>query len=404
MSFYLKYKGQSSEGIFEIADVKRPLLPSLEDTTMKIIGRPGLINFGQQIGTRNIEVEIIMISNDFVSFRSLAEQVATFLYSPDPEELIFSDEPDRVYFARLSGDTEIDQILKYGRGTLSFVCFDPFKYAANETVLLDSNVLSGEVVSINNGGNQPVKPLAKIRNTKPLPGNYCTNPGFEANKAGWTFQNTGGSTGSLARDTLTKFQGLASGKLAKTNTTTAIPRCYFTFTGYQVGKTYPFEAYVRSDVLDGLKVYAEEEDPVNWVYAQVSPTAFSGAAGAWSKISFNVTPTMNGGVVYIFFEAFKAGAYSSWIDEVYMFTDQMNVISNPKLELGTESIQFMGDLSNGDELVLDFDKWTAKLNSTNVLKDIEGDFFEVPVGSQNVTFRSDKGEAELEIVHRNRWL
>jgi predicted phage tail component-like protein len=404
MKFILFFGGVSSEGIFKITEIRRPILPLLQDITKKVNGRPGLISFGQHIDMRFIEVDIVIPSEDRTDFRRKVEEIASFLYSEDTKTLQFFDDMERVYFARLTGDTNIEQVVNYGRGTITFICLDPFKYAAEPTILLDSTVLNNDSLVISNQGNQPVKPVIAIRNTKPLPGNYCTNPGFEANKNGWTFQNTGGSSGSLARDTSTFFKGVASGKLAKTNTTTAIPRCFFVFSGYQVGKTYPFEAYVKSAVLDGLKVYAEEEDPVNWVYKQVSPTAYSGAAEAWSKISFDVIPTMNGGNIYIFFEAFKAGAYSAWIDEVYMFTDQMNVISNPKLELGTESIQFIGDLSNGDELVLDFDKWTAKLNTTNVLKNITGDFFEVPVGEQSITFKAGQGEAEIESTHRNRWL
>jgi predicted phage tail component-like protein len=404
MKFFLNFGGVSSEGIFRITEIRRPILPSLQDVTKKVNGRPGVMNFGQQIDVRIIEVDIVIPADDRTSFRRKVEEIAGFLYSKEAKTLQFFDDLERVYFARLTGDTNIEQVVNMGRGTITFICFDPFKYAAEPTVVLDSNVINNDLLVINNQGNQPVKPVIAIRNKKPLPGNYCTNPGFEANKNGWTFQNTGGSSGSLVRDTSTFFKGVASGKLAKTNTTTAIPRCYFVFSGYEVGKTYPFEAYVKSAVLDGLKVYAEEEDPVNWVYAQVSPTAFSGAAGTWSKISFDVTPTMNEGNIYIFFEAFKAGAYSSWLDEVYMFTDQMNVISNPRLELGDDFIQYTGDLSNGDELVLDLDKWTAKLNTTNVLKDITGDFFELPTGEQSLTFKNSQGEAEIESTHRDRWL
>ncbi|MCS0789515.1 phage tail family protein [Cytobacillus firmus] len=404
MKFFLIFGGVSSEGIFKITEIRRPILPPLQDITMKVNGRPGLISLGQHIDMRVIEVDIVIPSEDRTDFRKKVEKVADFLYSQDTKTLQFFDDMERIYFARVTGDTNIEQVVNMGKGTITFVCFDPLKYAAEPTILLDSSVLNNSSFVIRNQGNQPVKPVIAIRNTKPIPGNYCTNPGFEVNKNGWTFQNTGGSTGSLARDTSTFFKGAASGKLAKTNTTTAIPRCFFVFSGYQVGKIYPFEAYVKSDVLDGLKVYAEEEDPVNWIYKQVSPTVYSGAAGSWSKISFDVTPTMNGGNIYIFFEAFKAGAYNSWIDEVYMFTDQMNVISNPRIELGNEFIQYTGDLGNGDELVLDFDKWTAKLNTTNVLKDITGDFFEVPVGDQSFTFKVKQGDAEIEYMHRNRWL
>jgi predicted phage tail component-like protein len=404
MKFILFFGGVSSEGIFKITEIRRPILPPLQDITKKVNGRPGLISFGQHIDMRVIEVDIVIPSEDRTDFRRKVEEIASFLYSEDTKTLQFFDDMERIYFARLTGDTNIEQVVNYGRGTITFICFDPFKYAAEPTILLDSTILNNDSLVISNQGNQPAKPVIAIRNTKPLPGNYCTNPGFEANKNGWTYQNTGGSSGSLARDTTSFFKGIASGKLAKTNTTTAIPRCYITMSGYTPGKTYPFEAYVKSAVLDGLTVYAEEEDPVTWNYTYPSPTVLSGAAGAWSKISFDVKPTVNGGTVFIFFEARKAGAYNSWIDEVYLFTDQINIISNPKIELGTEFIEYTGDLSNGDELVLDFDKWTAKLNTTNVLKDITGDFFEVPVGEQSLMFKATKGEAEIESMHRNRWL
>jgi len=106
----------------------------------------------------------------------------------------------------------------------------------------------------------------------------------------------------------------------------------------------------------------------------------------------------------VFFEARVAQSYASWIDEVELLSDNPNVVIKPGIQLGSRFLRYSGNLYAGDELILDLDHWTAKVNGINVLKDMEGDFFELASGNNSLTFLADAGIAETETTIYGRWL
>jgi phage-related protein len=49
------------------------------------------------------------------------------------QELIFDDEPDKMYYARLNVQINIEQIIKlFNDFSLEYICYDPFTYSATE--------------------------------------------------------------------------------------------------------------------------------------------------------------------------------------------------------------------------------------------------------------------------------
>lgn len=394
----------SSEKKIILQKVHDSILPSIQSRFLELPGRHGGLYQGHSYKPREIVLDIGILEISKENLRQRVFEIAAWL---DPQkglrQLILPDTPDKAIDAVLTGTTEIERIVTVGKGSLAFLCPDPFFYSIDGQHYLFSDMTGGQQLVLNNPGTYPEVPVITIRNNEILPENLCPNPGFEADTSGWVFQATGASSGSLTRDTTEKFAGAASGRLQKNNTTSDIPRCYFTITGYQAGKEYPFRVRVKSQITNGLTVYAEEKT-TDWQYPQVSNTMLSGAAGSWNEITGTVIPTDSGGTVFLFFEAREAQSYASWIDEVELLTDEPNIVIRPGLQLGDKFLRYNGNLYAGDELILDLDRWTAKVNEINVLKDIEGDFFELEPGDNSLIFLADAGIAEIETTIYGRWL
>lgn len=404
MSDFIYDGVRSKEKKIMVLKVHDSILPEIQSRVTALPGRNGVIYNNYRLGIREIKIDIAFICSNRKELRTIIFEAAAWL---DPEkglrQLILPEIQDKAINAVLSGTTEFERIAYIGKGTLTFLCPDPLFYGINGQNNLYSDIASGTKLILNNPGTYPEAPVITIRNNAPLPENLCSNPCFETDTSSWTFQATGASSGSLTRDTVEKFAGAASGRLQKNNTTSDISRCYFSLTGYQAGHRYPFRAKIKSQISNGLTVYAEEET-TDWQYPQVSETMYSGNAGSWNEITGTIIPIDSGGSVFIFFEARETQSYASWIDEVELLSDNPNVVIRPGLQLGSKFLQYNKNLNPGDELILDLDRWTAKVNGINVLNDIEGDFYELDHGDNSLTFLADSGVAEIGTTIYGRWL
>ncbi|WNN19999.1 distal tail protein [Bacillus phage FI_KG-Lek] len=59
--------------------------------------------------------------------QKLKEDLADWLYTEQPAELIFDDELDRTYLSLIDGSVDLDEIVNRGKGVITFVCPMPYK-------------------------------------------------------------------------------------------------------------------------------------------------------------------------------------------------------------------------------------------------------------------------------------
>lgn len=121
-----------------ISDIRRDILPPIITNTRKIPGNIGEYLIGTDLDMRNIEVDITIQGHG----RELREQVriiSSLLYTEKEKDLIFKDEPDKLYKAKINGTTNFEEIASIGEGTLQFVCPDPLAYSINKTIINNIN-------------------------------------------------------------------------------------------------------------------------------------------------------------------------------------------------------------------------------------------------------------------------
>ncbi|MDT2287333.1 phage tail family protein [Paenibacillus larvae] len=76
---------------------------------------------------------------------------------------MFDDEPGKTYYAKISGDTQIDTLVSMGTGTIKFVCPDPYAYGARKTLLLRTTS------AVTNAGLADTYPVITAKFTKSTP-------------------------------------------------------------------------------------------------------------------------------------------------------------------------------------------------------------------------------------------
>lgn len=145
-----------------VTDIRRSVMPTVNRSTQEVAGMHGAYLFQTAVGERVIEIDIWFLGADMEDAITDARAIAQWLYSPTPLILSFDDEPDVQYFAQLSGDTNLENIARFRRGTLTFMCSDPFAYATidDDTTLTAADGLS--VTTVANGGGMDTFPIIEV--------------------------------------------------------------------------------------------------------------------------------------------------------------------------------------------------------------------------------------------------
>lgn len=145
---------------FIVNDIRRHILPPQDLTLKRIPGRRGARFIKKRHGVGTIEVDITVIDHDATDYRTRIRHIASLLDTEKPEKLIFTDEPDKFYMAILDGDTDLDEIMMIGEGTLKFTCPDPIAYGK----LIKTPIISSG--KLYNNGTYPSSGIITIKITR----------------------------------------------------------------------------------------------------------------------------------------------------------------------------------------------------------------------------------------------
>ncbi|USK72606.1 distal tail protein Dit [Peribacillus asahii] len=125
----VSYAGVILTDVFDLKKVYRSILPPRDISIIDVPAKHGAYFTGTRYGTRKIELDVAVRKDTPENFMATIRSLAFALDVDEPSDLVISDEPDKVYYAILSDDTEIDQIFSRGEGKLTFLCPDPFAYS-----------------------------------------------------------------------------------------------------------------------------------------------------------------------------------------------------------------------------------------------------------------------------------
>lgn len=142
----------------------KPPFAALRRNIVRVPGMPGA-----HLQSTTIEPLIIYqpigfkVSNDEHALQ-LKDELASWLYTEEPVPLVFDDEPGRTYYAVIQNTIEdFTKFLKQRKGTLEFLCLDPYGYGPEKTAIFPS-----DAVNLTNHGTAEADPIFEMEVLQPV--------------------------------------------------------------------------------------------------------------------------------------------------------------------------------------------------------------------------------------------
>lgn len=144
------FNGQTSAQLgVKVMDVRRPLAADRDITLLSVPGREGDYFVQRTTKPKEIEVDVALVSDSETNIQTAVRTLAGKLASTAPVALTFTDEPDLQYNAIYHDSTNLSRLAIARRGTLKFLCPDPFAYDITE----DSTAVSEGANTLSNSGS-----------------------------------------------------------------------------------------------------------------------------------------------------------------------------------------------------------------------------------------------------------
>ncbi|WP_324628435.1 distal tail protein Dit [Bacillus paranthracis] len=111
---------------------KRPIWAPLRRNFLSVPSYPGARLLNTQTEMRVFSVPVGIIAPSGVDMKILSEDIASWLITDQPKELIFDTEPDRTYLAVVD-ESSMLMFVEIGQGNLKFICPMPYKLGKTNT-------------------------------------------------------------------------------------------------------------------------------------------------------------------------------------------------------------------------------------------------------------------------------
>jgi hypothetical protein len=366
-----------------LVDKRVQLIPESINRTIPASARPGIWDFGTEFGARTIELEVVSGDNASLAGTEIALRAVADALDPTTEavagdkavgQLIFDDEPDRYWLAKLVNGPFPEYLPSAGKLTLTMRCSDPVAYSTAQYVV--------------SGGQATITGFSAYRQApEKINWNLIKDGAIAVGTGYWT--DSGGATWAVVVDATSP-----TGTAYRLISTGGNPYRYENIP-CEAGQAYSAAAWLRSD-----GTVAAFLDLV-WLDAAGSlireDTSAANATAVWvektivNKIAPGNARTLQvriyGGVAGISFYAGvrvkqQAGAPAAWsaADQqtvtqkgLAIYEAATNLLTNPDVEsaLPGASLGFNDALANLNEWALD--SGTAFTVAANVVSRAAGD-------------------------------
>lgn len=147
----ITFNGVRKDYLVTLRGKNRPPWAPLRRNYLEVPGRPGAYLEGTDVLPRELSIPVLIESKDFKELKEMQEDLAAWLVTDEPKELIFDDEPDRTYFAVVKDTFDVNEIVRVGVGVIEFICLDPYKYGPREFMSPIATDLTQPLILTNSG-------------------------------------------------------------------------------------------------------------------------------------------------------------------------------------------------------------------------------------------------------------
>ncbi|MEW4204937.1 distal tail protein Dit [Bacillus thuringiensis] len=163
---FFSFNGKRNPNVIPLQGKKRPAWAPLDHMFLEVSHYPGGRLLRTQTKMRKILVPIALLYDSAEEAEKLKEEIADWLVTDQPCELIFDDEKDRTFLAVVDETLDLDQLVDLGEGTLTFICPMPYKLGKEQTIDFKKDA-NGLVANVQNKGTVHSNPIIEIDITKP---------------------------------------------------------------------------------------------------------------------------------------------------------------------------------------------------------------------------------------------
>ncbi|MGW6145900.1 distal tail protein Dit [Bacillus mycoides] len=144
-----------------------PTWAPLKRNLLKVPGYPGARLLSTDTEPRFLPVSVGIIVPNGANLETLKEEIADWLITEKPAELIFDVMPDRTYLAVIDENFDIDKFVDIGKGTLKFICPMPYKLGKVQTQTFTQNWSTEITSNFTNKGSVEAPPIIEMIVKKP---------------------------------------------------------------------------------------------------------------------------------------------------------------------------------------------------------------------------------------------
>ena len=156
------FNGERRDYITVLQGRRRPAWAPRTLNWLNVPGMTGAYLEGVETSPRPYDVPIRIKANGNEDLQKIKEDLAEWLLHDEMKELIFDDEPDRTYLAIVDGTLDLDELVRVGKGVISFIC-DPYKYGPEKEAIFTS-----DAVSLDYEGTAPGDPIFELEVLQPV--------------------------------------------------------------------------------------------------------------------------------------------------------------------------------------------------------------------------------------------
>ncbi|MBW3496054.1 distal tail protein Dit [Bacillus sp. FDAARGOS_1420] len=147
---------------------KRPSWAPIKRNLVRVPHRPGAFFIHTETEERRIDVPLVIkAKKDMADLQKIKEDLADWLFTEQPAELIFDDELDRTYLAFIDGSLDLDELVNRGKGVITFVCPMPYKLGKVQTQTFTQNWSTEITSNFTNKGSVETPALIEMTAKKP---------------------------------------------------------------------------------------------------------------------------------------------------------------------------------------------------------------------------------------------
>ncbi|EOW9529900.1 distal tail protein Dit, partial [Bacillus cytotoxicus] len=141
---------------------KRPAWAPLKRNFLSVPGYPGARLLNTQTEMRVLSIPVGIIVPDETDLETLKEEIANWLITDHPQELVFDVEPDRTYLAVVDDSFDPDEFVTLGMGTIKFICPMPYKLGKVQTHQFERNWTTEITSRFKNKGSVEAPALIEV--------------------------------------------------------------------------------------------------------------------------------------------------------------------------------------------------------------------------------------------------